>query len=70
MALSQSVQEALHDAQSSLRNALAYAARNERPIVCTSIAEMLAKLDQIEKFDDLFDSLESKNVDPGNFFGS
>ena len=45
MALSQSVQEALHDAQSSLRNALAYAARNERPLVCTSIAEMLAKLE-------------------------
>ena len=31
MALSQSVLEAIDEAQSNLRNALAYAARNERP---------------------------------------
>ena len=33
MALSDSVNESLNDATSSLRNALAFAARNEKPFV-------------------------------------
>jgi hypothetical protein len=72
MALSQSVQEAIGEAQSNLRNALAYAARNERPLVCSSIAEIMTKLDSIEKYDDLFDSLEKKTDggDFGNLFGN
>lgn len=71
MALSQSVQDALTDAQSSLRNALAYAARNERPVVCTSIAKIMAEIESIERYDQLFDSLENKEggSDYGNFFG-
>ena len=71
MALSQSVLEAIDEAQSNLRNALAYAARNERPMVCSSIAEIMAKLETIAKYDELFDSLEnatSKNND--DFFGN
>ena len=58
MALSQSVLEAIDEAQSNLRNALAYAARNERPMVCSSIAEIMSKLESIAKYDELFDSLE------------
>ena len=59
MALSQSVQEALTEAQSNLRNALAYAARNERPIVCNSIAKIMTEIESIEKYDQLFDTLEN-----------
>lgn len=33
MALSQSVEESLKEAEQSLRNALSYAARQERPMV-------------------------------------
>ena len=33
MALSQSVEQSLNQAEQSLRNALAYAARQERPMV-------------------------------------
>ena len=72
MALSQSVQDALTEAQSHLRNALAFAARNERPVVCSSIAKIMAELESIEKYDQLFDSLEggSDSGDTfGNFFG-
>ena len=64
MALSQSVQDALSEAQSHLRNALAYAARNERPVVCSSIAELITKIESVEKCDQLFDSLE--NINDGN----
>jgi len=72
MALSNSVQEALTEAQSNLRNALAYAARNERPIVCNSIAKLLTEIETIEKYDQLFDSLEGRAEGQGgdNPFGN
>ena len=59
MALSPLVQDALNDAQSHLRNALAYAARNERPLVCQSISKIMLELESIEKYDNLFDTLEN-----------
>ena len=42
MALSQSVEESLKEAEQSLRNALAYAARQERPMVCSVIADLIS----------------------------
>lgn len=70
MALSQSVQDALDEAQSNLRNALAYAARNERPLVCQSISKIMLDLESIEKYDQLFDSLEgNSDTSGGNPFG-
>lgn len=71
MALSQSVQDSLTEAQSHLRNALAYAARNERPLVCQSISKIMLELESIEKYDSLFDTLENvKGDEPGdNPFG-
>ena len=71
MALSPSVQDALDEAQSHLRNALAYAARNERPLVCQSISKIMLELDSIEKYDQLFDSLENNESSSGdNPFGN
>lgn len=69
MALSQSVQDALGDAQSAMRNALAYAARNERPVVCNSIAKIMAELESIERYDQLFDSLEQSQGEEDSGFG-
>jgi len=43
MALSESVETSLKEAESSLRNALAYAARQERPMVCSVIADLISK---------------------------
>ena len=34
MALSKSVEDSLREAEASLRNALAYAARQEKPFIC------------------------------------
>ena len=58
MALSQSVQDSLKEAEASLRNALAYAARQERPIVCNSISKLILDIDHIKSFDGILDKLE------------
>tara|TARA_B100000497_G_C7274757_1_gene191550 strand:+ start:78 stop:275 length:198 start_codon:yes stop_codon:yes gene_type:complete len=57
MALSKSVQESLNEAESSLRNALAYAARQERPLVCTQISKIISDIESIGTYDELIDSL-------------
>ncbi len=59
MALSNSVEKSLEEAQAHLRNALAYAARQERPIVCTSISKLLTDIESIGSFDDLLDTLDN-----------
>jgi hypothetical protein len=58
MALSQSVTESLDEAAAALRNALAYAARQERPIVCNTISELLCRIDSMKSFDGILDSLD------------
>ena len=58
MALSNSVEEILKEASASLRNALAFAARQERPIVCTQIARMINEIEQIGSFDTILDKFE------------
>ena len=58
MALSKSVEDSLKEAESSLRNALAYAARQERPIVCNSISKLILDIDHIQSFDGILDKLE------------
>ena len=47
MALSQSVEESLKEAEQSLRNALAYAARQERPMVCSVIADLISRIESV-----------------------
>ena len=64
MALSESVESSLKEAESSLRNALAFAARGERPLVCTQIANLIKEIDHIQSFDDIFDMLENRK--PGS----
>jgi len=66
MALSNSVQESLDEATASLRNSLAYAARQERPIVCTQIAKLLTEIENIGSFDELLDSLTDLKNDINN----
>ena len=66
MALSKSVQESLNEAESSLRNALAFAARQERPIVCNQISKMLSEIESIGSFDELLDSLTDLKNDINN----
>ncbi len=63
MALSKSVEESVREAESHLRNALAYSARQESPYVSCIIADMISKLDQLietDKFLDTFGGMMKK----------
>ena len=60
MALSQSVEESLKEAEQSLRNALAFAARQERPMVCSVIAELISRIETMKSTDSILDVLDSK----------
>jgi hypothetical protein len=60
MALSQSVEDSLNEAESHLRNALAFAARGERPIVCHQISTMIQDIERIKSFDTILDIVDSK----------
>ena len=70
MALSQSVEESLSEAEGNLRNALAYAARQEKPFVCGTIADMISKIDQLKTIDEIMDKLENRKSGDSGFFGS
>lgn len=69
MALSKTVEDSLKEAESSLRNALAFAARGERPLVCTQIANLIKEIDQIQSFDGIFDMLEERKPGSSGKFG-
>ena len=58
MALSKQVEESLDEAQAALRNALAYAARNERSVVNQGIADLMCNIDKLKSMDQLFDTLD------------
>lgn len=60
MALSTQVEDSLKDAESSLRNALAYAARNEKPFVNTAIATMINDIDRLIQIDKFIDKMDTE----------
>ena len=70
MALSQSVESSLKEAEQSLRNALAFAARQERPMVCSTIAEMIQKIDTVIMTDSVLDKLENREPGDSGMFGN
>tara|TARA_Y100000004_G_scaffold116359_1_gene130801 strand:+ start:261 stop:494 length:234 start_codon:yes stop_codon:yes gene_type:complete len=70
MALSKSVQDSLKEADSNLRNALAYAARQERPMVCSEIAKIISDIQSLQDTDIILDKLESRNPGDSGMFGS
>jgi len=70
MALSQSVEESLKEAEASLRNALAYAARQERPIVCSVIADIINRINSLQSTDAILDKLENRKPGSSGFFGT
>ena len=67
MALGKQVKESLKEAEASLRNALAFAARQERPIVCTQISKMINEIEHIGSFDGIMDKLEEMTNDKEKF---
>ena len=59
MALSNSVEQSLNEASAHIRNALSYAARQERPVVCTQIAKILGDIDSIGSIENILDTLDN-----------
>jgi hypothetical protein len=70
MALSKSVEDSLKEAEASLRNALSYAARQERPMVCSVIADLISRIDSVMHTDALLDKLENRKPGDSGFFGT
>jgi hypothetical protein len=70
MALSESVETSLKEAEASLRNALAYAARQERPMVCSVIADMINRIESLQETDSILDKLENRRPGDSGSFGA
>lgn len=70
MALSDSVNESLDDATSSLRNALAFAARSEKPFICKEIANLIHKIEGVKQSEKVLDMLETRKKGDNGLFGS
>jgi hypothetical protein len=70
MALATQVEESLKEAEANLRNALAFAARQERPMVCNVIADMIQRIDTVIKTDELLDKLEDRQKGSSGSWGS
>lgn len=64
MALAKQVEESLKEAEASLRNALSFASRTERPVVISVIGDMINRIDSIIKTDNMLDKLENRK--PGD----
>ncbi len=70
MALSSTVKESLSEAEAALRNALAYAARQERPMVCSVIADLISRIESMQSTDSILDKLEDRKPGDSGFFGT
>ena len=69
MELSDTVKSSLRDAQEDLKNALAYAARTEKPFVSKHIADMLAQIDNVIDASDVIDKIENRKDGDSGMFG-
>ena len=70
MALATQVEESLREAESNLRNALAFAARSERPVVVTVIADLIHRIDGVISTNELLDKLDERRPGDSGFFGT
>ena len=70
MALSEQVKDSLEDAKGNLKNALAYSARNEKPMISKHIADMLANIDNLIMASDIMDKIENRKEGDSGTFGT
>ena len=70
MALSETVKSALRDAQEDLKNALACAARTEKPFVSKHIADMLAQIDNLIDATEMLEKMQNRKDGDSGFFGT
>lgn len=55
MSLSNQVKDSVNQAAGMLREALAFAARTEHPVVISSLTEILVRLESLEHMDEIMD---------------
>jgi hypothetical protein len=70
MALSDSVETNLKEAEQSLRAALSFAARQERPMVVSVIADLISRIESVRNTDAILDKLENRKFGDSGFFGT
>jgi len=68
--LTNQVEENLKEAEGCLRNALHWAAKNERPMVCSVIADMISRIESLQTTDSILDKLENRKGGDSGFFGT
>ena len=69
MELSETVKSSLRDAQEDLKNALAYAARTEKPYVSKHIATLLADIENLIDATEMIDKIENRKDGDSGMFG-
>ena len=64
MALSETIIESLTEAESHIRNALAFASRSERSTTVKQLSNILSSIDGIQSTDDILDQLDDFKKNP------
>ena len=70
MTLGSQVEESLKEAEASLRNALAFAARQERPMVISVISDLISRIESVQNTDSILDKLENRKFGDTGMFGT
>jgi hypothetical protein len=70
MSLGTQVEESLKEAEANLRNALAFAARTERPMVCSVISDLISRIESLQNTEKILDRLDSRKFGDTGMFGT
>jgi enamine deaminase RidA (YjgF/YER057c/UK114 family) len=61
MALSTQVKESINQAANNLRDALAFAARSEHPVVISTLTDLLVRIESVESIEDIMRQMDDKS---------
>ena len=65
MALSTQVKESINQAANNLRDALAFAARSEHPVVISTLTDLLVRIESVESIEDIMRQMDDKSKSLG-----
>ena len=66
MALSTQVKESINQAANNLRDALAFAARSEHPVVISTLTDLLVRIESVESIEDIMRQMDDKSKNFGS----
>ena len=67
MSLSNQVKESVTQAASNLREALAFAARTEHPVIISNITDMLIRLESLDHVEEIMEKFGKTHEIPTSF---